>query len=105
MLFLRMVEEAIAERYAEQEMRCPVHLSVGQEAAAAGVCEALRITDHAFSTHRCHAHYLMKGGDLYRRPLTRAEMIAPLAWHETQLARVHRYGERADGSIGFECVK
>ncbi|NKB54746.1 MAG: thiamine pyrophosphate-dependent dehydrogenase E1 component subunit alpha [Alphaproteobacteria bacterium] len=66
MLFLRMVEEAIAVRYAEQEMRCPVHLSVGQEAAAVGVCEALLKTDHAFTTHRCHAHYLMKGGDLVR---------------------------------------
>jgi len=64
MLFLRMVEEAIAERYSEQEMRCPVHLSVGQEAPAAGVCEALKTTDHAFTTHRCHAHYLMKGGGL-----------------------------------------
>ena len=32
MLRIRMVEEAIAERYAEQEMRCPVHLSIGQEA-------------------------------------------------------------------------
>lgn len=54
----------MAARYAEQEMRCPVHLSVGQEAIAVGVCRALRQTDRAFSTHRCHAHYLAKGGDL-----------------------------------------
>jgi pyruvate dehydrogenase E1 component alpha subunit len=64
MLRIRMVEEAIAERYAEQEMRCPVHLSVGQEAAAVGVCTALRREDKVFSTHRCHAHYLAKGGRL-----------------------------------------
>lgn len=64
MLRIRMVEETIAERYAEQEMRCPVHLSIGQEAVAVGVCHALQHTDRVFSTHRCHAHYLAMGGDL-----------------------------------------
>lgn len=64
MLKIRMVEESIAERYAAQEMRCPVHLSIGQEAAAVGVCHALRHTDRVFSTHRCHAHYLAMNGDL-----------------------------------------
>jgi pyruvate dehydrogenase E1 component alpha subunit len=64
MLRIRRVEEAIAERYAEQEMRCPVHLSIGQEAVAVGVCAALRRSDGVFSGHRAHAHYLAKGGDL-----------------------------------------
>ncbi len=64
MLRIRMVEESIAERYGEQEMRCPVHLSTGQEAAAVGVCHALQHTDRVFSTHRCHAHYLAMDGDL-----------------------------------------
>lgn len=66
MLFIRQVEETIATMYSEQEMRCPIHLSIGQEAAAVGVCEALKPTDQIFSTHRCHAHYLAKGGDLSR---------------------------------------
>lgn len=66
MLRIRMVEEAIAEHYGEGEMRCPVHLSIGQEAAAVGVCDALALTDKIYSTHRCHAHYLAKGGDLNR---------------------------------------
>ena len=66
MLRIRMVEEAIVTHYGEGEMRCPVHLSVGQEAAAVGVCEALAPTDKIYSTHRCHAHYLAKGGDLKR---------------------------------------
>jgi TPP-dependent pyruvate/acetoin dehydrogenase alpha subunit len=66
MLRLRLVEEAIAAHYGEGEMRCPVHLSIGQEAAAVGVCEALALTDKVYSTHRCHAHYLAKGGDLKR---------------------------------------
>ena len=64
MVDIRLVEETIAARYGEQEMRCPVHLSVGQEATAVGVCRALRQSDRVFSTHRCHAHYLAKGGDL-----------------------------------------
>jgi len=64
MLRIRLVEEAIAARYADQEMRCPVHLSVGQEATAVGVCAPLRDTDKVYSTHRSHAHYLAKGGDL-----------------------------------------
>lgn len=64
MLRIRMVEESIAERYAEQEMRCPVHLSIGQEAVAVGACAALAEQDYLMSTHRAHAHYLAKGGDL-----------------------------------------
>jgi len=63
---IRRAEERIAELYPEQEMRCPTHLSIGQEASAVGVCAALRIDDHVYSTHRCHAHYLAKGGDLGR---------------------------------------
>ncbi|HLW67466.1 MAG TPA: thiamine pyrophosphate-dependent dehydrogenase E1 component subunit alpha [Gemmataceae bacterium] len=64
MLRIRMVEETIAEQYPAQEMRCPVHLSIGQEAAAVGVCSALRTSDAVLSTHRSHAHYLAKGGNL-----------------------------------------
>ncbi|OGO39568.1 MAG: dehydrogenase [Chloroflexi bacterium RBG_16_57_8] len=66
MLLIRKAEDKIVEVYPEQEMRCPTHLSIGQEAAAVGVCAALRKNDYVFSTHRCHAHYLAKGGDLRR---------------------------------------
>ena len=64
MLRNRRIEEEIARRYADQEMRCPVHLSVGQEGVSAGVCLALGRKDQIVSTHRAHAHYLSKGGDL-----------------------------------------
>jgi len=64
MLRIRMIEEAIAERYHEQEMRCPVHLCIGQEAIAVGVCANLSKEDHVMSNHRSHGHYLAKGGDL-----------------------------------------
>jgi pyruvate dehydrogenase E1 component alpha subunit len=64
MLRIRTVEEEIAARYPEQKMRCPIHLSIGQEAVAVGASAALRPGDQAVSTHRCHAHYLAKGGNL-----------------------------------------
>jgi TPP-dependent pyruvate/acetoin dehydrogenase alpha subunit len=64
MLRIRMIEEGIADHYPEQEMRCPVHLSIGQEGTAVGVCAALEKTDYMMSTHRAHAHYLAKGGAL-----------------------------------------
>ena len=64
MLRIRRVEEALADRYAEQEMRCPMHLCIGQEAIAVGVCAALSGDDVMFSNHRAHGHYLAKGGNL-----------------------------------------
>ena len=64
MLRIRKVELKISELYPEEEMRCPVHLSVGQEAVAVGVCSALQRKDIALSAHRSHAHYLAKGGNL-----------------------------------------
>ena len=66
MLRIRLIEERIAELYPEQEMRCPVHLSIGQEAVAVGVCASLTENDPALSGHRAHGHYLAKGGDLNR---------------------------------------
>ena len=76
MLRIRRTEEALATRYREQQMRCPMHLCIGQEAVAAGVCHALRKTDRVFSNHRAHGHYLAKGGDLRR-------MLAELYGRET----------------------
>jgi pyruvate dehydrogenase E1 component alpha subunit len=64
MLRIRLVEEEIAARYGQEKMRCPVHLSIGQEAVSVGVSRTLRAQDQVVSTHRCHAHYLAKGGDL-----------------------------------------
>lgn len=64
LLRIRLVEERIADLYPERQMRCPVHLSIGQEAAAVGVCAALRPSEWAMSGHRSHGHYLAKGGDL-----------------------------------------
>jgi TPP-dependent pyruvate/acetoin dehydrogenase alpha subunit len=64
MKLVRFVEEGIAQRYHNGQMRCPMHLSIGQEAAAVGVASALTKSDLSLSTHRAHAHYLAKGGDI-----------------------------------------
>lgn len=64
MVRIRAVEEEIARRYPEGRMRCPTHLSTGQEAVPAAVAECARDNDFAVSTHRGHAHYLAKGGAL-----------------------------------------
>lgn len=64
MLRIRTVEETIAERYQNGQMRCPTHLCTGQEGVSAAVGLALHRDDFAVSTHRAHGHYLGKGGDL-----------------------------------------
>ena len=64
MLRIRLIEEVLAERYSQQEMRCPVHLCIGQEAVPVGVCSALTPSDMVFGNHRAHGYYLAKGGDL-----------------------------------------
>jgi TPP-dependent pyruvate/acetoin dehydrogenase alpha subunit len=61
---IRHAEESLAELYKEREMRTPTHFGIGQEAVAVGVCEALEKDDVVYSHHRCHTHYLAKGGSL-----------------------------------------
>jgi pyruvate dehydrogenase E1 component alpha subunit len=66
MVRIRLFEEA-AGRLAESN-RLPgfLHLYVGEEAVAAGVCGALNDDDHITSTHRGHGHLVAKGGDFNR---------------------------------------
>ena len=68
MKLIRAVEEGIADRYMEQpqQMRCPTHLSIGQELVGALAGVVLTRQDYAVSSHRAHAHYIGKGGDLGR---------------------------------------
>jgi TPP-dependent pyruvate/acetoin dehydrogenase alpha subunit len=63
---IRVVEETIANEYSNNQIRCPVHLSIGQEITSAIVGLNQRTIDTAISTHRAHAHYLAKGGNLNR---------------------------------------
>ncbi len=59
---IRFVEEKISTNYKDYQMRCPTHLSIGQEAIAATSGLALKKKDISISYHRSHAHYLAKGG-------------------------------------------
>ncbi len=63
LLRVRHGEHLLARLYKEQEMRTPTHFGLGQEAVAVGVCSALDADDVVYSHHRCHNHYLAKGGD------------------------------------------
>lgn len=64
MVRIRLFEERVAELLEQQEIRCPTHLYIGQEAVAVGVCAALQREDYLFGTHRSHGHYLAKGGQM-----------------------------------------
>ncbi len=64
MLLIRIFEERLRERYWDLQIRGEMHLSLGQEAVAAGVCYPLKPEDAVLSTHRCHGHAIAKGLDL-----------------------------------------
>ncbi|MBI3802793.1 MAG: thiamine pyrophosphate-dependent dehydrogenase E1 component subunit alpha [Nitrospirae bacterium] len=66
MLRIRLVELEIERRYHEDEMKTPIHLVIGQEAACVGSTSALKREDLVYSSHRTHGIYLAKGGDLKR---------------------------------------
>ena len=66
MVRIRLFEEAAGRIFEAGRMPGFIHLYVGQEAVAAGVCAALRDDDQVSSTHRGHGHLVAKGGDLRR---------------------------------------
>ena len=68
-MYLRMVrirefENKAQSLFAEGKIPGFVHLYLGEEAVATGVCECLRDDDYITSTHRGHGHIVAKGGDL-----------------------------------------
>ena len=64
MQLIRLYDEKIIKEYNKQDMRCPVHLSIGQEGIPAGILTAMNIKDIVMSNHRAHGHYLAKGCDI-----------------------------------------
>jgi pyruvate dehydrogenase E1 component alpha subunit len=64
LLLIRRAEEEVARIYPSDKIKSPVHLSIGQEAVAVGVCDPLRADDVVSGTYRSHAAYIAKGGDL-----------------------------------------
>jgi acetoin:2,6-dichlorophenolindophenol oxidoreductase subunit alpha len=63
MLLIRRMEERLGEVVKSGELPGSVHLYIGQEAVAVGVCSLLSEQDWIASTHRGHGHFLAKGGD------------------------------------------
>jgi len=61
MLLIRYCEEQLVKSYARGEIPGGMHMYIGEEAVAAGVCANLRVDDAVFSTHRGHGHALAKG--------------------------------------------
>ena len=80
MWLIRRFEEAVDDLFARGLMHGTMHLSIGQEASATGVCLALRDDDAITSTHRGHGHCIAKGADLTR-------MMAELLAKETGYCR------------------
>lgn len=65
MLRLRCLQEKIKKEYhPADEMRCPVHFCVGQEAVSAALSLFIQKDDFLFGPHRSHGYYLSKGGPI-----------------------------------------
>ena len=65
-LRIRRFEEEVGRLFRQGQLPGFVHLYIGEEAVAAGVCAALTDDDTIISTHRGHGHVIAKGGDLNR---------------------------------------
>jgi TPP-dependent pyruvate/acetoin dehydrogenase alpha subunit len=63
MVLIRYMEERLGEIQKTGALPGPVHLYIGQEAVAVGLCAYLTDRDWIASTHRGHGHFLAKGGD------------------------------------------
>src|SRR5205085_9359591 len=63
---IRRAEQAIVQHYPENDMKTPMHMSMGEEAIAAGVCTALGAGDKLFGYYRSHALYLARTDETER---------------------------------------
>ncbi|CUX58455.1 Pyruvate dehydrogenase E1 component, alpha subunit [Agrobacterium fabrum str. J-07] len=66
MHLIRQFEEGAEESYTRGLIHGTMHLSIGQEASAMGICLALTNEDQITSTHRGHGHCIAKGADVKR---------------------------------------
>jgi len=66
MRLIRRFEETVSGLFAEGHIPGFLHLYIGQEAVAAGICTQLDREDTITSTHRGHGHCIAKGADVRR---------------------------------------
>ena len=90
MVRIRYFEERVKDLFAAGEMPGFVHLYLGQEAIASGVCATLNDDDYITSTHRGHGHIIAKGGEL-------SKMMAEL------YGKVTGYNKGKGGSMHIAC--
>lgn len=100
-LRIRMVEEKIIELYPSDQIQSPVHLSIGQEAVAVGVCSNLNASDWVFINYRGHAFYLAKGGPL---PEFFAELMGKIGGISKGKAGSMHLASPENGVIGASAV-
>jgi TPP-dependent pyruvate/acetoin dehydrogenase alpha subunit len=82
LVLIRRFEERVKVLYNQGAVVGAIHLCIGQEAVATGVCRALRDEDTVFSTHRGHGHAIAKSGEVER-------IMAELMGRDTGLSRGH----------------
>ncbi len=82
LLLIRRFEERVKVLYKQGVITGAIHLYIGQEAVAVGVCRALREDDLVFSTHRGHGHAIAKTGEVER-------IMAELMGRDNGLSRGH----------------
>lgn len=101
MLRIRRVEEEIIRVYSSDKVKSPVHLSIGQESIAVGVCDNLRATDILYATYRGHAAYLAKGGRINRMM---AELWGKSDGLASGKAGSMHLGDKAAGMVGTSAI-
>ncbi len=98
---IRLVEEKIIELYPSDLIQSPVHLSIGQESIAVGICSNLNLDDWIFINYRGHAFYLAKGGPL---PEFFAELMGKKSGLSKGKAGSMHLASPRDGVMGASAV-
>jgi acetoin:2,6-dichlorophenolindophenol oxidoreductase subunit alpha len=101
MLEIRCFEETVKDLYERGEVPGIVHLSIGQEAVAAGICSLLRDDDYITSTHRGHGHCLAKGADPERMF---AELLGRQSGYCKGLGGSMHIANRSAGNLGANAI-
>lgn len=101
MLRIRLFEEKVEELYTGEEIPGIAHLSIGEEAVAAGVCFALRPDDYITSTHRGHGHCLAKGAQADRML---AELLGKDAGYCRGKGGSMHIADPATGNLGANAI-